>query len=235
MSHVIRRASDRGITDIGWLKSWHSFSFGNYLDRSNMGFGKLRVMNDDVIAPASGFGSHGHDNMEIITIVLEGAVQHKDSMGVTSVIRAGDVQIMSAATGVIHSEYNISDGKPLKLLQIWIEPDNYYNQPLYEQRHIGNLSVHNVWVPLVSSFGHDALPIRQRAVLSLARLDKDSTLEYSVAQSGNGAYLFVIEGEVTVDGSALLVRDAIGVYQETPAVIAAKEPSLVLCIDVPMV
>lgn len=229
----IRRAHERGYTDIGWLKSWHSFSFGNYYDLSNMGFGMLRVINDDVIAPGAGFGSHSHDNMEIITIVLEGAVEHKDSMGVMSQIRAGEVQIMSAGTGVIHSEYNVSRTQPLKLFQIWIEPNIYHGEPRYDQRTY-DLSIKNVWKPLISSFGHDALHIQQDAAISYITLDKSRTIEYATEKTAHGVYIIVVEGKIRIDGELLGERDALSYVPEAAISIAATTYAKVLCIEVPM-
>lgn len=229
-----RRAKERGFTDIGWLKSWHSFSFGNYYDRSNMGFGALRVVNDDVIAPGAGFGSHAHDNMEIITIVLEGAVEHKDSMGVMSQIGAGEIQIMSAGTGVIHSEHNVSRTQPLTLFQIWIEPSEYHIKPQYEQRTF-NLSVKNIWKPLVSSLGHDALSIHQDAAISIATLEKGKVLEYAPEIQGNGIFLMVISGSIEVDEEQLQERDAIEIVPMSPVKIKAHQEARVMCIEVPMI
>lgn len=230
----IRRSNERGYTDIGWLKSHHSFSFGNYFDRSNMGFGALRAINDDVIAPGAGFGSHGHDHMEIITMVFDGAVQHMDSMGVSTMIREGEVQVMSAATGVIHSEHNASVTAPLRLLQIWIEPDMHYSHPSYDQRHIGWDRIKNIWVPIVSSFGHDGLTIRQRAAISLVNLDLGREIEYSVFDKRNGVYIFILDGDVWCDGELLKTRDALALADISPIHLSANAPARILCIEVPV-
>lgn len=229
----LRRAKDRGYTDIGWLKSWHSFSFGNYYDPSNMGFGALRVINDDIIASGTGFGSHSHDNMEIITVVLEGAVEHKDSMGVMSQIRAGEVQVMSAGSGVIHSEYNISRTQPLVLFQIWIEPSEYHIQPRYDQRRF-DLNIKNVWKPIVSSFGHDALHIHQDAAISLATLEKGKAIEYATEKSGHGVFIMVIEGSIAIDDEILEKRDAVELISKIPVKIVSNSDAKVMCIEVPM-
>lgn len=229
----IRRAQDRGYTDIGWLKSWHSFSFGNYYNPSDMGFGALRVINDDSIAPGTGFGSHAHDNMEIITIILEGAVEHKDSMGVISHIRAGDIQIMSAGSGVIHSEHNLSRTQPLKLFQIWIEPNEYHIQPRYDQRQF-DLSVKNIWRPVISSFGHDALHIHQDAAISLASLEKGRIIEYALEKSGHGIFLVIISGSATIEGADLTDRDALELIPTRPVQIQANSDVRIMCIEVPM-
>lgn len=230
----VRRAKERGFTDIGWLKSWHSFSFGNYYDRSNMGFGALRVINDDIIAPGTGFGSHGHDNMEIITIVLSGVVEHKDSMGVMSQIRAGEVQVMSAGSGVIHSEHNVSRTQPLALFQIWIEPNEYHIQPQYDQRSF-NLSVKNIWKPIVSSVGHDALTIHQDAAISLATIEKGHSLEYAPEKKGHGVFFIVISGSIDIENETMHERDAIELVPERPVSIQAKTDAHIMCIEVPMI
>ncbi len=229
----IRRAHKRGHTDIGWLKSWHSFSFGNYYDLSNMGFGALRVINDDIIAPGTGFGSHGHDNMEIVTIVLKGVVEHKDSMGVSSQIRVGEVQIMSAGTGVIHSEYNVSRTQPLALFQIWIEPKEYHIEPRYDQRAF-DLNIKNIWRPLVSSFGHDALHIHQDAAISFAAVEKGRVLEYAPEKIGHGMFFMVIDGSIEMGDDMLKERDAVEIVSDSPVKILAKTDARVMCIEVPM-
>lgn len=230
----VRRAAQRGHTNFGWLNSWHSFSFGNYYDPSNMGFGALRVINDDVIAPGTGFDSHGHDNMEIITIVLEGVVEHKDSMGISSHIRAGEVQIMSAGTGIIHSEHNGSKTESLSLFQIWIEPSEYHIKPRYDQRSF-DLTVKNMWKPLVSSFGHDALRIHQETAISVVTLEEGKTIQYAPEKQGHGIYFLIISGTVEIEKEILEARDALEIVPEKPVDIVAKSESRILCIEVPMI
>src|SRR5258708_5851663 len=196
----VRRSGERGLADHGWLKSFHTFSFADYYDASHMGFGPLRVINEDRVQPGKGFGTHGHRDMEIISYVLEGELAHKDSMGNGSVIRPGDVQRMSAGTGVHHSEFNPSPKNPVHFLQIWIEPDKRGVQPGYEEKHFDAASKRGKLRLIASSDGRDgSVRIQQDADLYATLLEGGDVLEHSLAK-GRRAYVHVARGHVTVNG-----------------------------------
>lgn len=200
-----------------------------------MGFGALRVINDDIVAPATGFGMHPHRDMEIITIVNEGAVTHTDSMGNQgAVVPAGDVQVMSAGTGVVHAEHNESTDVPLKLFQIWIFPKSEGIEPAYGQASFGE-PVPNELETLVAPVGEDyLLTINQDAYISRARIDKTAVLDYTLRIPGNGVYVFVVDGEVEVEGEVLLSRDALGVWDADSVSVRAVSGAALLFIEVPM-
>ena len=204
----IRRSAERGHAIHGWLDSYHTFSFAGYHDPRHMGFGPLRVINEDRVAPGQGFGSHGHRDMEIISYVLEGALAHKDSLGNGSVIRPGDVQRMSAGTGVMHSEFNASESEPVHFLQIWIEPQVRGAAPGYEERHFDSASKRGRLRLVASADGREgSVAIRQDASLYAALVDGDESVEFE-QQAGRRTYVHVIRGEVVVDGQDLAAGDA---------------------------
>ncbi|ABG57630.1 pirin family protein [Cytophaga hutchinsonii] len=232
----IHKADSRGAADHGWLKARHTFSFAGYYDEDREQFGALRVLNDDIIGAGYGFGMHPHNNMEIITIPLEGALRHKDSMGHTSVIKAGDVQVMSAGKGLTHSEYNASETDSLNLLQIWLFPKSRNIEPRYGETTFDVTKMEGEWLNVVAPLGDksDALQINQDAWFSLGKFQKGKTVSYSKKRAGNGLYVFVIEGEVTVGEEVLSRRDAIGITETDSIELTAADHAYVLIMDVPM-
>jgi quercetin 2,3-dioxygenase len=225
-------ADSRGKVNHGWLLSYHTFSFADYYDSHRMNFGALRVLNDDFIAPGMGFGTHPHRDMEIITIPLSGALQHKDSEGNSEIIKKGEVQIMSAGTGVYHSEFNASSSEPVSLLQIWVLPKKLGIRPRYEQK-VFNLAP-NTFSMIVSSDGRQgSLAINQDAFFSLAKLTGGSVF-YIKQQPDNGLYVFVIEGSISIKGHRFHRRDGIGLSFESPCEIVAESEAEVLVMEVPM-
>lgn len=227
-------AHERGHNNFGWLDTNHTFSFGEYHDPERIHFGALRVFNDDVVIGGAGFGTHPHRDMEIISIPLEGVIMHRDSMGHEQPLRPGEIQVMSAGTGITHSEYNGSATDPLKFLQIWIIPQERGVTPRYDQVSVGDLdrnAVHTIVGP------NDAgLPlwIHQRAYLSIARLDQGASVSYATRDAGNGVFTFVIDGSVDVQGTSLAARDAVGIDGTERIDITAQQDSYVVIIDVPM-
>ncbi len=233
---VLHKAATRGHADHGWLNSHHTFSFANYYDPQRMHFGVLRVLNDDSVAPGMGFGTHPHDNMEIISIPLEGDLEHKDSMGNTAVIRNGDVQVMSAGTGIRHSEYNRNKDAQVKFLQIWVFPDKRGVTPRYDQITLDAGKRHNQLQQILSPKAEDeGVWIHQNAWFHLGTFDKGFRTSYSLKDPRNGVYVFVIKGDVTVNGFALNQRDGLGVEQSTTLDIQAdSDGAEVLLMEVPM-
>lgn len=232
---IIHRANDRGSMKIDWLDTHYSFSFNNYYDPKKMGFGKLRVLNDDTISAGKGFGSHGHDNMEIITIILSGSLQHKDSMGHTENINIGEVQVMSAGSGIVHSEYNASKTQACSLLQIWITPKQSNIEPRYDQKKFDFKQDH---VTEIVNGEKDVdmkkiLYINQNAKLSIAHFKKGKNISYEL-QERNGAYIFVIGGKIAVGENILEKRDAIGVSDLKNLDIQFVDNSQILIIEIPM-
>ena len=214
----LRRAQERGHAQHGWLDSFHTFSFGDYYDPEHMGFGPLRVINEDRVQPAMGFGTHGHRDMEIISYVLEGELAHKDSMGNGSVIRPGDVQRMSAGTGVQHSEFNPSKTSPVHFLQIWIEPDRRGVAPGYEEKHFDAESKRGRWKLIASKDGREgSVRIQQDANLYATVLDAGDTLTHTLPE-GRRAYVHVARGEVTANGQPLTSGDALKIWGGEPSV-----------------
>lgn len=235
MKIIVHKADKRGGGDYGWLKTRYSFSFANWFDPARMGFGKLRVLNDDVIAPLGKFDTHHHDNFEIITIPLEGEVTHKDSMGNFGVVSVGQVQVMSAGTGVEHSEFNASPTQTLKLFQIWIEPKVYHAAPRYEQKTFDAVDREGSWQTLVSPDGDQGpLTIYQDAYLARASLQKGTTLPYKVRRNGSGVYVISIEGRIGVGGEELNFRDAVGISEAKEIAVTAHTNADVLLIEVPL-
>ncbi len=228
-------ANERGTSDHGWLKAKFSFSFASYYHPDKVHFGALRVLNDDIIAGGTGFGTHPHDNMEIITIPLSGALEHKDSMGNIGVIHQGEVQVMSAGTGVEHSEYNHSKTEAANTLQIWLFPKHRDIEPRYDQKSFTNIFKHNELTTLVSpDKTGDALWINQDATFSMGNFDAGQQLNYSITLPGNGAYIFVLEGVVKIGSQTLNKKDALGVYDTSSITIDTQADTRLLIIDVPM-
>jgi redox-sensitive bicupin YhaK (pirin superfamily) len=231
------KSSERGTADFGWLKANFSFSFGNYFNPKKMQFGMLRVLNDDTIAAGMGFGTHPHDNMEIITIPLEGGLQHRDSMNNEAVVRFGEIQVMSAGTGIQHSEKNASTIEQAKILQLWIFPNQKNVVPRYDQKYF-DLELHlNKFVTIVSPFDKktdNALWIYQNAFLNLGIFEKEKNISYTVNSRGNGVYLFLIEGEIEVNKMILDQRDAIGITDSEVIEIIILQKAKILLIEVPM-
>lgn len=235
MKSIFFASADRGKTEAGWLHSRHSFSFGDFYDPKRMGFGLLRVLNDDIIDANSGFGMHPHQNMEIVTIVLEGGLAHSDSMGNRGVLEAGDVQRMSAGRGVFHSEINASKTKPGHFLQIWVETNQLELEPEYEQKKISFLDSNNKLLPLVSANHKDALSIHQNAAFWMGSFEPKSRGSFSPANSENGVYLFLAKGKIEVNQRQLVSGDALAITDAKKIDFAAIDPSLVLLIETPLV
>lgn len=232
---VIHKADTRGKADHGWLQSYHSFSFGGYYNPERMGFGTLRVLNDDRVAPAMGFSKHPHDNMEIISIPLQGDLEHRDSMGNVSVIKQYDVQIMSAGTGVFHSEMNRNHDQEVAFLQIWIYPKIRNIQPRYDQRTFHPNDRLNKMQLVVSPNGESgSLVINQDAWLFLGKFSVDTTYQYSLRRKQNGLYVFILSGSVSIDDQVLNTRDAMGIWDIEHVSLQIESGSELLLLDVPM-
>jgi redox-sensitive bicupin YhaK (pirin superfamily) len=223
----LRRAADRGTADHGWLKARFTFSFAQYFDPSHMGFRSLRVMNNDTIAPAGGFPSHQHSDMEIFTYIVEGELEHRDSMGNGSIIKAGDLQYMSAGSGVSHSEFNPSSDKPATLYQIWLHPKNPGGAPRYSEKPLGSSAADNALTLLFSSDGRDgSTTIRQDAEIYFGKLDTGNSVTIPASDSTPNAWLQVIEGEVKLLGETLATGDGIAIEDSPDAIdIAASADS----------
>ena len=235
MKTIIQKAAERGSGDYGWLKPNYYFSFGNYHNPEKVHFGLLRVLNDDFIGGGGAFPTHPHDNMEIVTIPFTGALKHTDSTGGQGIIKAGDVQIMSAGTGVQHSEANESATEPVTLFQIWVFPKERNIKPRYDQRNFDIGERVNKWQVIVSPNDEDkALWINQDARFALTKLEAGNTLNYQNSFKGNGVYLVVINGAIELDGKKLEKRDAAGIYEADSFTIKATEDAELLAIEVPM-
>lgn len=236
MKTIIHKAGDRGYANHGWLKSYHSFSFANYYDPAKTHFGLLRVLNDDTVSGGEGFGKHPHENMEIISIPLEGVLEHADSTGTARTLKPDEVQVMSAGRGIFHSEYNGSDSEEVKFLQIWIFPKERNIEPRYDQKNFEDSLFHNRFYTVASPTKSDGnLWLNQDAALSLARFDKETELTYKpLVKPGNGIYFFVIEGEAEIGGEKLGRRDAIGVSEAESIPLKVSRGTHLLAIEVPM-
>ena len=235
MNTVIHKANTRGNVNHGWLNSSHTFSFANYHNPQRMNFGVLRVLNDDNVQGGMGFGTHPHKNMEIISIPLEGDLQHKDSMGNVAVIKQGDVQVMSAGTGVSHSEYNNSKTNEVKFLQIWVIPNKNNVTPRYDQISTVEIEKENAFYQVLSPNQHDqGVWANQEAWFHLGRFTKGNADEYHIKKKGNGVYVFVLEGEVEVNNELLTNRDGMGIWDTDTITVKASENAHVLLMDVPM-
>lgn len=232
---ILHKADSRGHADHGWLKTYHSFSFANYYNPDRMHFGALRVLNDDFIAPGRGFGMHPHKDMEIITIPLDGDLAHKDNMGNSSIIKNGDVQVMSAGTGVRHSEFNSNNDKEVKLLQIWVFPNKKNVKPRYDQMTLSVQERKNKFQQILSPNADDAgVWIHQRAWFHLADFDAGRKERYAIKHANNGAYVFLLDGKAKVAGVELSARDAIGVWDVSNVDFEITEKTSLLVMDIPM-
>ncbi|MBN8545215.1 MAG: pirin family protein [Ignavibacteria bacterium] len=234
-SSILHKSATRGLANHGWLVSRHTFSFANYYDPERMNFGTLRVLNDDFVAPGMGFGTHPHDNMEIISIPLEGDLEHKDSMGNSTVIKHGDIQVMSAGTGIRHSEYNKNKEVPVKFLQIWVFPDKRNVTPRYDQITLNAEDRKNRFQQILSPSADDeGVWIHQNAWFHMADLEKGTSTEYQIKGEGNGLYVFVLSGDVKVDGQPLASRDGFGLWDTKTVNFAADSNTSLLLMEVPM-
>ena len=232
---ILHKANTRGNANHGWLQSFHTFSFANYYNPERMNFGVLRVLNDDTVAAGMGFGTHPHQNMEIISIPLEGDLEHQDSMGNKTVIKNGDIQVMSAGTGVQHSEYNKNQDKEVKFLQIWVIPNKQSVAPRYDQITLKEEERHNKLQQILSPNPEDAgVWIHQDAWFHLGKFDKDVTTDYDFKKQGNGLYVFVLNGDVTVNEQALNRRDGFGIWNTDKVTIKANSEAEFLLMEVPM-
>ena len=228
---TIRRAADRGHADHGWLNTYHTFSFGDYYDPDQMGFRSLRVMNEDVVAPGQGFGMHGHRDMEIVTYVLSGELEHRDSLGHGEILRPGEFQHMSAGTGIRHSEFNPSKSQPVHLYQIWLLPERPGLEPSYSQKAFPAEGRRNQWQVVASRDGReDSLTIHQDAVISLADLSTGTELQKEIAP-GRHTWLQVLRGKVTLNGTPLDTSDGAAISQESSLSLRAEGPAEVMLFD----
>jgi redox-sensitive bicupin YhaK (pirin superfamily) len=232
---ILHKAETRGHANHGWLNSYHTFSFANYYNADRMHFGALRVLNDDTIDGGMGFDTHPHDNMEIISIPLEGDLEHKDSMGNVAVIKHGDIQVMSAGTGIFHSEYNKNKDSKGKFLQIWVFPNKRGVTPRYDQITLNIEDRHNKLQQVLSpNVDDEGVWIHQNAWFHLAKFDSGVSAEYVLKAKDNGVYVFVISGNVTVNNQALQTRDGLGVWEVDSLSIKADSDAELLLMEVPM-
>lgn len=235
MNSVLHLANSRGQANHGWLQSFHSFSFANYHNSQRMNFGVLRVLNDDTVAPGMGFGTHPHNNMEIISIPLSGDLEHQDSMGNKGVIKSGDVQVMSAGTGIQHSEYNKNKDKEVKFLQIWVIPNKKEVTPRYDQISIQETFLKNSFNQILSPNANDpGVWIHQDAWFHLGEFEQEKKSKYQIKKPGNGVYIFVISGEAQVENQPLSTRDGFGIWDVNEIQITTKANSKILLMEVPM-
>ncbi|MDU1903299.1 MAG: pirin family protein [Dysgonomonas sp.] len=236
MKTVMYRASTRGHMYHGWLDTHHTFSFASYYNPERMHFGALRVVNDDIVEGGEGFGKHPHDNMEIVSIPLYGDLEHKDSMGHTSVIHAGEIQVMSAGSGLYHSEYNSNPDKPLNFFQIWVFPNKQNVEPRYDQKKFDFLEKKNSLVQVVSPDAEDgSLWLHQDTWFHLGTFDKDAEAEYKLKKKGDGVFAMVIEGEFEIGNEKLHHRDGIGIWDiDSVQIKSLSENGRILLIEVPM-
>jgi len=232
---ILHKADTRGDANHGWLRSRHTFSFANYYNPERMSFGSLRVLNDDTVEAGMGFGTHPHDNMEIISIPLEGDLEHKDSMGNVAVIRHGDIQVMSAGTGIFHSEYNKNKDRSVKFLQIWVYPNKNNVTPRYDQITLNVADRHNKLQQIVSPNADDSgVWIHQNAWFHLGNFDKGVNAEYKIKRSGNGVYAFILKGDVSINEQQLNTRDGFGIWDIESISIVADSDAEILLMEVPM-
>jgi quercetin 2,3-dioxygenase len=235
MKSILHKANSRGHASHGWLNSYHTFSFSSYQNSERIHFGALRVLNDDTVAPGMGFGQHPHDNMEIISIPLSGELKHRDTTGTEAVIKTGDIQIMSAGSGLQHSEMNNSKTEEVKFLQIWVFPKERNIQPRYDQKTFNELQRINKWQLIVSpEKSTDSIWINQDAWFSLTKLEKGKSLKYSLNKKGNGVYAFILKGDVMVAGQSLNTKDGMGITDADEIDFTADTDAEILLIDVPI-
>lgn len=234
MKHVIHKAASRGHSQNDWLDSYHTFSFDEYFDSDRINFGALRVLNDDKIAPGSGFQTHPHKNMEIISIPLKGKLQHGDSKNNSRVITAGDIQVMSAGTGIFHSEVNGSQDESLEFLQIWVMPKERNTYPTYHDFNIRELEKENELALIVSPDGSTPASLLQDTWFSIGKVEAGKKLSYQMHQTHAGVYIFLIEGEIKVDNHTLSRRDGMGIYETNSFELETLQNSHILLIEVPM-
>ncbi len=235
MKTVLHKAETRGHANHGWLDSHHTFSFARYYNPERMNFGVLRVLNDDVVSGGRGFGKHPHDNMEIISIPLEGDLEHQDSMGNSTVIKQGDVQVMSAGTGVYHSEKNKNANQAVRFLQIWMFPNKQNVTPRYDQISLKATNLKNQFFQILSpNSADDGVSVHQNAWFSMGNLEKGFTDTYTIKDKANGVYAFVLEGTVDIEGQSLNKRDGFGIWNTDKLTITASSDTKVLLMDVPM-
>lgn len=235
MKTVLHTSESRGHANHGWLNAYHSFSFANWYNPERIQFGQLRVLNDDTIAAGMGFGTHPHDNMEIITIPLEGDLAHKDSMGNASTIKNGDVQVMSAGTGIMHSEFNPNHDQQTKLFQIWVFPNQRNVTPRYQQISLNLEDRINTFQQILSPNAEDAgVWIHQDAWFHLGKFTKDSTEKYTIKKEGNGVYVMVVSGKAIINGQELNQRDALGIWDTNQFDIEISANSEILLLEIPM-
>lgn len=233
---VLHKAETRGHANHGWLNSFHTFSFANYYDPQRVHFGALRVLNDDTVAPGMGFGKHRHDNMEIVSIPLEGDLEHQDSMGNITVIKEGDIQVMSAGTGVFHSEFNKNKDKEVKFLQIWVIPNKTNVEPRYGQISLREIEKSNEFFQILSPDKNDqGVWIHQDAWFHIGKFDVPQNTSYSLKRHGNGVYAFVLDGNMVIEGQKLSKRDGLGLWDVDEINVQAEAPSRVLLMEVPMI
>ena len=234
MNKVIHKAESRGHANHGWLNSNHSFSFAQYYNPERMGFGALRVLNDDTVAPGMGFGTHPHENMEIISIPLEGDLEHKDSIGTNGIIKQGDVQVMSAGTGILHSEFNANKDKDVKFLQIWVIPNTLHVEPRYDQITLDKEKMKNNFHQILSPTADDeGVWIHQNAWFHIGEFTQNTLVNHKLNLKDTGLYAFLIEGDAEIAGEDLTKRDGIGIWDTQEVEIKAKEGSKILLMEVP--
>lgn len=235
MKTVVHKAGSRGHAHHGWLESHHTFSFAGYQNAERMNFGVLRVLNDDQVVGGKGFGTHPHNNMEIISIPLSGDLEHKDSIGTVGVIKEGDIQVMSAGTGVYHSEYNKNDDKKVAFLQIWLFPNKQDVIPRYDQKSLKDLEKQNEFYQILSpNKEDDGVWIHQDAYFSMGKFDGNNEAIYSLKNNQNGLYVFVLYGDLIVENQELISRDGMGIVDKETIHFQFKTNSHVLLMEVPM-
>jgi redox-sensitive bicupin YhaK (pirin superfamily) len=235
MNTILHTADSRGHANHGWLNSYHTFSFARYYNPERMHFGALRVLNDDTVAPGMGFGQHPHDNMEIVSIPLSGQLKHRDTTGTEAIIRTGDVQIMSAGSGLEHSEMNGSRTEEVKFLQIWVFPKLNNIQPRYEQKYFDPAKrINSLQVVVSPEKNTDSIWINQDAWFSLAAPEKGKKIDYTLHQQGNGVYLFMLDGKASVNGQLLDARDGLGISETDAFTIEVLEDADILLMEIPM-
>ncbi|SKB45881.1 pirin family protein [Dyadobacter psychrophilus] len=233
-NNILHTADSRFVADHGWLKSAQTFSFHDHYDPQRIQFGALRVLNDDIVHGGKGFGRHPHDNMEIISIPLEGTLEHQDSMGNVAVIEPGEIQAMSAGTGIYHTEFNKDPDQPVTFLQIWLYPDKLNVTPRYDQLDYSKGDMHNKFLQILSPDPKDeGVWIQQQAWFHIGKLDKDFDTNHSLKRAGNGLYVFVVKGNIIVNDQALGQRDGYGFWPDSDVKFAATSDAEVLLMEVP--